>query len=83
MYSTQNIIFEEGVINYTKDAKYAEYNDDVDLLQIQISRERMNTIINNVVVDRLVDPRKTLSTYGKDIVADGSGTITPKDETKD
>ena len=43
----------------------------------------MNTIINNVVVDRLVDPRKTLSTYGKDIVANGSGTITPKDKTKD
>ena len=43
----------------------------------------MNTVINNVVVDRLVNPRKTLSTYGKDIVTDGSGTITSKDETKD
>ena len=70
------------MINYTKDAKYAEYNDNVDLLQIQISRERMNTVINNVAVDRLVDPRKTLSTYGKDIVANGSGIIILKNETK-
>lgn len=70
------------MINYTKDAKYAEYNDNVDLLQIQISRERMNTVINNVAVDRLVDPRKTLSTYGKDIVANNSSMITSKNETK-
>jgi len=70
------------MINYTKDAKYAEYNDNVDLLQIQILRERMNTVINNVAVDRLVDPRKTLSTYGKDIVANGSGIIISKNETK-
>jgi len=70
------------VINYTKDAKYAEYNNNVDLLQIQISRERINTVINNVAVDRLVDLRKTLSTYGKDIVANGSGIIISKNETK-
>jgi len=42
----------------------------------------MNTVINNMVVDKLVNPRKTLSTYGKDIVTDGSGTITSKDKTK-
>ena len=42
----------------------------------------MNTKINNVAVDRLVNLRKTLSTYGKDIVADGSGIMTSKDETK-
>jgi len=70
------------MINYTKNAKYAEYNDNVDLLQIQISRERMNIVINNVAVDILVDPRKTLSTYGKDIVANGSGIIISKNETK-
>ena len=53
------------MINYTKNTKYTEYNNNVDLLQIQISRKRMNTVINNMVVDRLVDPRNVLSTYGQ------------------
>ena len=42
----------------------------------------MNIVINNVAVDILVDPRKILSTYGKDIVANGSGIIISKNETK-
>lgn len=74
-YSAQNIIFEKKRTNYIKGTEHAEWNDNVDLPWIQISEEKMNTIIDNATMNKLTNLGEGLSTDGQDDINDSSNVM--------